>query len=51
MRELMMPRVPESNIQYESPYNQQLLVMKDTAFVHVKYVTKLILYNFTSNSA
>ena len=33
MRELMMPGVPASNIQYESPYNKQLLSMTDEAFL------------------
>ncbi len=32
MRELMMPGVPASNIQYNSPYNDQLLAMSDTDF-------------------
>lgn len=33
MRELMMPGVPASNIQYDSPYNKQLLDMTDEAFL------------------
>jgi len=32
MRELMMPGVTASQIQYNSPYNKQLLQMKDDAF-------------------
>lgn len=32
-RELMMPGVTASQIQYQSPYNKQLLAMDDTAFV------------------
>lgn len=45
MRELMMPGVPESNIQYESPYNQQLLVMKDAAF---KQTATMMAQNMTN---
>ena len=32
MRELMMPGVPASSLQYDSPYNQQILNMDDEAF-------------------
>lgn len=32
MRELMMPGVPASSLQYESPYNNQLLAMSDDDF-------------------
>lgn len=32
MRELMMPGVPASSLQYDSPYNQQVLNMPDSAF-------------------
>jgi pimeloyl-ACP methyl ester carboxylesterase len=32
MRELMMPGVPASSLQYDSPYNQQVLGMSDNAF-------------------
>jgi len=32
MREVMMPGVPASNIQYESPYNDNMLQMTDEAF-------------------
>lgn len=32
MRELMMPGIPASSLQYDSPYNNQLLSMKDEAF-------------------
>ena len=32
MRELMMPGVPASSLQYDSPYNNQMLSMKDEAF-------------------
>lgn len=32
MRELMMPGVPASSLQYDSPYNNQLLSMQDEAF-------------------
>lgn len=32
MRELMMPNVPASALQYDSPYNQQMLDMNDDAF-------------------
>ncbi|HNP17188.1 MAG TPA: alpha/beta hydrolase [Fulvivirga sp.] len=32
MREIMMPGVPASNIQYESPFNKQMLDMSDEAF-------------------
>jgi pimeloyl-ACP methyl ester carboxylesterase len=33
MRELMMPGVPASTIQYDSPYNKQLFGMSDEAFL------------------
>jgi len=32
MRDLMMPGVPASNLQYDSPYNNQLLAMSDGDF-------------------
>jgi pimeloyl-ACP methyl ester carboxylesterase len=32
MRELMMPGVPASSLQYDSPYNNQMLEMNDEAF-------------------
>ncbi|SNT28122.1 Pimeloyl-ACP methyl ester carboxylesterase [Ekhidna lutea] len=32
MRELMMPGVPASTLQYDSPYNNQMLGMSDDAF-------------------
>ncbi|GAB4241963.1 MAG: alpha/beta hydrolase [Ekhidna sp.] len=35
MREVMMPGVPASSIQYESPYNNQLISMSDEAFEQV----------------
>lgn len=35
MRELMMPGVPASSLQYDSPYNNQMLNMSDDAFKNV----------------
>lgn len=35
MRELMMPGVPVSSLQYDSPYNNQMLNMPDDAFKNV----------------
>lgn len=35
MRELMMPGVPASSLQYDSPYNNQMLNMPDDAFKNV----------------
>ncbi|WP_370086448.1 alpha/beta fold hydrolase [Ekhidna sp.] len=32
MRELMMPGVPASSLQYDSPYNNQMIEMQDDAF-------------------
>lgn len=32
MREVMMPGVPASNLQYESPYNDRMIAMDDHAF-------------------
>ncbi|MEQ9378158.1 MAG: alpha/beta hydrolase [Imperialibacter sp.] len=32
MRELMMPGVPASSLQYDSPYNNQMIEMSDEAF-------------------
>ncbi len=32
MRELMMPGVPDSQIQYDNPYNKQMLVMPEEQF-------------------
>ncbi len=32
MREVMMPGVPAESLQYESPYNKQMLEMKDNQF-------------------
>lgn len=37
MRELMMPGVPVSSIQYNSPYNNQVINMKDEAFSQMAY--------------
>ncbi len=35
MRELMMPGVPAASLQYESPYNNQMLNMLDNAFLQM----------------
>lgn len=37
MRELMMPGVPVSSIQYNSPYNNQVINMNDDAFSQMAY--------------
>ncbi|WP_128755275.1 alpha/beta fold hydrolase [Aquimarina sediminis] len=46
MRELMMPGVPESQIQYDSPYNKQMLEMKEDQF---KQTTTMMAQNMTNN--
>lgn len=46
MRELMMPGVPESSIQYDSPYNKQMLVIEDTQF---KKTATMMAQNMTNN--
>ncbi|WP_378176840.1 alpha/beta fold hydrolase [Aquimarina sp. SS2-1] len=45
MRELMMPGVPESQIQYESPYNKQMLAMNDSQF---KQTAMMMAQNMTN---
>ncbi len=45
MRELMMPGVPESNIQYESPYNKQILAMEEAQF---KQTATMMAQNMTN---
>lgn len=47
MRELMMPGVPASSLQYDSPYNKQILDMTDEAF---KQMAKSSSENMTFNS-
>lgn len=37
MRELMMPGVPASSLQYDSPYNNQMINMNDEAFGQMAY--------------
>ncbi len=37
MRELMMPGVPASALQYDSPYNNQIITMNDEAFGQMAY--------------
>lgn len=46
MRELMMPGVPASQIQYDSPYNQQMLEMSDEA---IKQSATMMAQNMTAN--
>ncbi|WP_025664823.1 alpha/beta fold hydrolase [Aquimarina megaterium] len=46
MRELMMPSVPESQIQYDSPYNKQMLQAEDTQF---KQTATMMAQNMTNN--
>ncbi|MBG6129260.1 pimeloyl-ACP methyl ester carboxylesterase [Aquimarina sp. EL_43] len=46
MRELMMPGVPESQIQYDSPYNKQMLQAEDTQF---KQTATMMAQNMTNN--
>lgn len=46
MRELMMPGVPESQIQYDSPYNKQMLQTEDTQF---KQTATMMAQNMTNN--
>ncbi len=45
MRELMMPGVPESQIQYESPYNKEMLAMNDDQF---KQTAMMMAQNMTN---
>jgi pimeloyl-ACP methyl ester carboxylesterase len=45
MRELMMPGVPASSLQYDSPYNNQILAMSDEDFK--KMATKMSQYMTT----
>ncbi|QSE96629.1 alpha/beta fold hydrolase [Fulvivirga lutea] len=37
MRELMMPGVPASSLQYESPYNKRIIDMDEDAFAQMAY--------------
>ncbi len=46
MRELMMPGVPVSNIQYDSPYNKQMLVMEEAQF---RQTATMMGQNMTNN--
>jgi pimeloyl-ACP methyl ester carboxylesterase len=48
MRELMMPGVPASQIQYDNPYSNQQLKMGDEAF---KQVARMMAGNMTNNAA
>ncbi|WP_109300261.1 alpha/beta fold hydrolase [Aquimarina sp. AU474] len=45
MRELMMPGVPASQIQYESPYNKQVLAMNEEQF---KQTATMMAQNMTN---
>ena len=47
MRELMMPGVAASQLQYESPYNKQLIEMKEVPF---KATLKMMSSNMTMDS-
>lgn len=47
MRELMMPNVPAESIQYENPYNTQLLEMDDEQF---KNMASMMAENMTFNT-
>ena len=46
MREVMMPNVPATSIQYESPYNNQMLKMDDAQF---KGMANMMATNMTNN--
>ncbi|GAA4274841.1 alpha/beta hydrolase [Aquimarina gracilis] len=46
MRELMMPGVPANSLQYESPYNKQMLAMEETQF---KQTATMMSQNMTNN--
>lgn len=46
MRELMMPGVPASNLQYKSPYNDQMLAMEEVQF---KQTATMMSQNMTNN--
>tara|TARA_R110002073_G_scaffold123234_2_gene266833 strand:- start:14367 stop:15206 length:840 start_codon:yes stop_codon:yes gene_type:complete len=46
MREVMMPNVPDTSIQYESPYNNQMLKMDDVQF---KGMATMMATNMTDN--
>lgn len=48
MREMMMPGVPASSLQYDSPYNQQMLNMPDDAF---QKMAGNMAQNMTTNAA
>ncbi len=45
MREVMMPGVPSSSLQYDSPYNQQVLAMEEAQF---KQTAMMMAQNMTS---
>ncbi len=46
MREMIMPGVPASSLQYDSPYNQQTLAMSDEAFTQM---ATMMAQNMTNN--
>ncbi len=46
MRELMMPGVPASNLQYDSPYNKQMLAIEEAQF---KQTATMMSQNMTNN--
>lgn len=48
MRELMMPGVSAESLQYDSPYNNQMLTMTDEGF---KQVATMMAQNMTNNQA
>ena len=48
MRELMMPGVPAASLQYESPYNDQLLSMSDDDF---KAMATMMSQNMTTDAS
>lgn len=48
MRELMMPGVPASGLQYDSQYNNQMLAMPDDAFLQM---ARAMSQNMTSDSS
>ena len=48
MRELMMPGVPASSLQYDSPYNNQMLNMPEDGF---KNTALMMARNMTNNEA
>jgi pimeloyl-ACP methyl ester carboxylesterase len=51
MLEVMMPNVPASSLQYESPYNDQLIAMSDEAFTEVARMMSQQMTNVPSKVA